>query len=475
MTRVITSAAVIGAGTMGAAIAALLANVGLKVLLLDVMPQQLTAEETEKGLTLADTVVRNRLVQAGFERACKAKPAAFVDEAAQQRITLGNIEDDLTKLAEVDWIIEAIIEQLPAKQALMAKIEAIRCPNSYVSSNSSGLPMADIAAERSTNFKSHFLGTHFFNPPRYLKLLELIPTADTDATVIQTIAQFAETTLGKGNVYCRDTPNFIGNRLYTFSYSFAVSHALEYGYTVAEVDALTGPLLGRPKTATFRLLDLIGIDIVSHMTHNLVDRIPEDPYQVILQDPKLNRLLDIVMERRWLGNKTRQGFYKKVPDSDERLTLSLDLDQLDYIAPTTPVFPAVEAVSDIEDLGQRITALLDESWKADRGAEFVCSVLSFELAYAAFSAPHIAYNLKSIDDTMRWGFAYQAGPFELWDKLGVAAMTELMESHNLPVAFWVHEMLSAGFTHFYKTIDGQRAFYDWETKTYQSPTELKLA
>ncbi|MCB0191641.1 MAG: 3-hydroxyacyl-CoA dehydrogenase family protein [Anaerolineae bacterium] len=474
MTRAITSAAVIGAGTMGAAIAALLANVGLEVLLLDVVPQQLTAEETEKGLTLEDAAVRNRLVQAGFERACRAKPAAFVDEAAQQHITLGNVEDDLTKLAEVDWIIEAIIEQLPAKRALMAQIEAVRRPGSYVSSNSSGLPMADIAAECGTNFKRHFLGTHFFNPPRYLKLLELIPTAETDPAVTQAVAQFAADTLGKGNVTCRDTPNFIGNRLYTFNYSFAVSHALEYGYTVAEVDALTGPLLGRPKTATFRLLDLIGIDIVTHMTHNLVDRIPEDPYQVTLQDPKLNQLLDIVMERRWLGNKTDQGFYKKLPDINERLTLSLNVDQLDYITPETPTFPAVEAVRDIEDLGRRVTALLDERWKGDRGAEFVCSVLSFELAYAASSAPHIAYNLKSIDDTMRWGFAYQAGPFELWDKLGVATMAELIESHNLPVAFWVHEMLTAGFTHFYKTIDGQRAYYDWDTKMYQLPTELKL-
>ncbi|MCB9077413.1 MAG: hypothetical protein H6631_07465 [Anaerolineaceae bacterium] len=473
MTRTIKSAAVIGAGTMGAAIAALLANVGLSVLLLDVAPQQLTPEEESSGLTLSDTAVRNRLAQAGFERACRAKPAAFVDQAAEQRITIGNVEDDLAKLADTDWIIEAIIEQLPPKQALMAQIETVRRPDSYVTSNSSGLPMAAIAEGRSLNFKQHFLGTHFFNPPRYLKLLEVIATAATNTEVTQTVAQFAETTLQKGIVYCRDTPNFIGNRLYSFNYSFVVGHALEHGYTITEVDAVTGPLLGRPKTATFRLLDLIGIDIVTHMTRNLVELIPDDPYNIILRDTKLNRLFDKLLERRWLGNKSGQGFYKKDPDTGDRLCLTLQSEALAYSSPVEPAFAAVEAVQAIGNLGQRLSLLLGDSGQQDRGAQLVRALLSFEFAYAASCAPDIAYSLKSIDDTMRWGFAYQTGPFELWDMLGVAETVKMIEAQDIPVAFWVHQMLGAGIDRFYqKEGDQVVACYDWNTKDYQP---LKLA
>ena len=473
MSQEIKSAAVIGAGTMGAAIAALLANVGLSVLLLDVVPQQLTPEEESGGLTLSDPAVRNRLAQAGFERACRAKPAAFVDHAAEQRITIGNVEDDLAQLAEADWIIEAIIEQLPPKQALIAQIETVRRPDSYVTSNSSGLPMAAIAEGRSLNFKQHFLGTHFFNPPRYLKLLEVIPTAETEANVTQTLAQFGETTLQKGIVYCRDTPNFIGNRLYSFNYSFVVGYALEQGYTIAEVDAVTGPVLGRPKTATFRLLDLIGIDIVTHMTRNLAELIPNDPYRVILQDTQLNRLFNELMQRRWLGNKSGQGFYKKDPDTGERLCLNLQPESLAYRSPGEPIFAAVEAVKAIDDLGARVSTLLSDSWRHDRGAQLVRALLSFEFAYAASCAPDIAYSLKSIDDTMRWGFAHQAGPFEIWDMLGVAETVKMIEAQDIPVAFWVHQMLAAGIDHFYQK-DGDQivACYDWDTKDYRS---LKLA
>ncbi|MCB0168867.1 MAG: 3-hydroxyacyl-CoA dehydrogenase family protein [Anaerolineae bacterium] len=476
MTRTIKSAAVIGAGTMGAAIAALLANVGLSVLLLDVIPQQLTTEEEAGGLTLADAAVRNRLARAGFERACRAKPAAFADHAAEQRVTIGNVEDNLAQLAEVDWIIEAIIEQLPPKQALMAQIETVRRSDSYVTSNSSGLPMAAITEGRSLDFKQHFLGTHFFNPPRYLKLLEVIPTADTDADVTQTVAQFAESTLQKGIVYCRDTPNFIGNRLYSFNYSFVVGHALEHGYTIAEVDAVTGPLLGRPKTATFRLLDLIGIDIVTHMTRNLAALIPTDPYGIILQDTKLNRLFDELLQRRWLGNKSGQGFYKKDPNTGDRLCLMLQSESLTYSPPEEPVFAAVEAAQAIDDLGQRVALLLSDEWRHDRGAQLVRALLSFELAYAASCAPDIAYSLKSIDDTMRWGFAHQAGPFELWERLGVAKTVEMIEAQDIPVAFWVHQMLAAGIEHFYqKEGDQIIASYDCEIKAYRSLAELKLA
>jgi 3-hydroxyacyl-CoA dehydrogenase len=304
----IKSVAVIGAGTMGAGIAAQVANAGLPVLLLDITPAELTPEEKAKGLALNSPAVRNRIVQAGFDRARKARPAAFMSQVAERLVRLGNIEDDLIKVAEADWIIEAIIEQLEPKQALMARIEAVRKPGSIVSSNTSGLPIASIAAGRSDDFKHHFLGTHFFNPPRYMKLLEIIPTAETDPALVQTISHFAEDRLGKGVVLCKDTPNFIGNRLFSISNAFAVNYGLENGYTIQEVDDLTGPLLGRPKTATFRLLDLVGIDVAAYVAQNLYGLIPDDPYRETLRGP-FEKLLGQLTGRKWLGNKSGQGFY----------------------------------------------------------------------------------------------------------------------------------------------------------------------
>jgi 3-hydroxyacyl-CoA dehydrogenase len=468
MTQHIKSVAVIGAGTMGAGIAAHVANAGLPVILLDIVPTELTPDETAKGLTLDHPTVRNRIVNAGLERAKKSRPASFMSQEAERLLTSGNVEDDLAKLGEVDWIIEVIIEKLAPKQAMMARIETVRKPGSIVTTNTSGLPIASIAEGRSDDFKQHFCGTHFFNPPRYLKLLEVIPTTETDPAVVETIAKFGAEVLGKGVVYCKDTPNFIGNRFFSISNSFAVNYGLENGYSLAEVDTLTGPLIGRPKTATFRLLDLVGIDVAAFVGGNLYDLIPHDPYRDILHAPQVDALFGQMLERKWLGNKTRQGFYKQGKDAEgQRVFMALNPTTFEYEIPDKVRFEAVGAVRKIEDLGERVKALLADKWAEDRGAQYVRALLTHELSYASYVAQEIAHDLKSIDEAVRWGFAFEAGPFELWDKLGVAEMAAQIEAAGHPVADWVKEMLEAGCNSFYRTDNGVvTGYYDWDKKQY---------
>ena len=480
MTHHIKQVAVIGAGTMGAGIAAHVANAGYPVLLLDIVPTSLTPEEEAKGLTLDSPIVRNRIVQAGFDRARKSRPASFMSEAAQRRVTTGNLEDDFDKLAQAGWIVEVIIEKLEPKQQLMARIEQVRQPGSIVTSNTSGLPIASIAQGRGDDFKKHFLGTHFFNPPRYLKLLEVIPTADTDPAIIEAIAAFGENVLGKGVVYCKDTPNFIGNRLFSMGNSFAVNYALEHGYSVAEADNLTGPLLGRPKTATFRLLDLVGIDVAAFVGRNLYDLIPHDSYREILHAPKLDALFEKLLAQKWLGNKSGQGFYKQGKDANgNRVFMELNLDTFEYDMPQKVRFESVGEVRKIEDLGARLKALFADKWQDDRAAQYVRALVSYELAYAAAVGPEIAHNLKSIDDAIRWGFAFEAGPFQLWDMLGVAETAAKMEASGHAVAGWIKDMLAAGCDSFYRLENGRvTGYYDWNSKAYanmpSNPKQIKI-
>lgn len=468
MTVPIKRMAVIGAGTMGAAIAGLAANAGIPVTLLDVVPTSLTPDEQQQGLTLDSPPVRNRLVRAGFERMRQAKPPNLTGPEAEALITLGNTADDFDRLADADWIVEAIIEKPEPKQALMARLETIRKPGSFITSNTSGLPIASIAVGRSDDFKRHFCGTHFFNPPRYMKLLEVIPTTDTDPATVQTISTFAANVLGKGIVLCKDTPNFIGNRLFSLDIFFAVHHALSQGYSVEEVDLLTGPLIGRPKTATFRLLDLIGLDIMVYVGQNLYDLIPDDPYREVVRSPQVDRVFGELMRRNWLGNKTKQGFYRQSQDAQgQRIFTTLNTASFEYELPQNSRFEAVEAVQGMADLGQRVRALLDKRWREDRGAQFVWDLLSYDLVYAAARAQEIAHDLKSVDDAMRWGFNYEAGPFELWDKLGVTETTARIEATVRPVASWVKEMLAAGCPTFYRTEDGKvTGYYDWNRRKY---------
>src|SRR5579859_209667 len=436
---------------MGGGIAAHLANTGIPVVLLDIPTPNLPEDEQH------DHQARNRLVESLYTRMVKARPANLARADRADLISIGNIEDDLGRIADADWIIEVVVEQLAPKQQLMARVEALRKPGSIISSNTSGIPIHLIAEGRSDDFKRHFLGTHFFNPPRYLKLLEVIPTAATAPEVVAFMTAFGRDVLGKGVVVCKDTPNFIGNRFFTIAGAYALEAALAGGYSIPEIDALTGPLIGRPKTATYRLLDLVGLDIMAHVNTNLYDAIPHDAYREVLKGPRTAALLGQMLANKWLGNKTGQGFYKATTVKGEREFWALNTTSLSY-EPTPPVrFDSVGAVYKIDDLGDRLAKLLEFY---DRAAHYFGDILYYGFAYAAAVAPEIAYRLSDVDNAMRWGFAHQAGPFEMWDMLGVAETAAKMEAAGYRVAGWVKEMLAAGHTHFYQ--DGQ--VYDYTTQ-----------
>lgn len=458
MATTIRKVAVIGAGTMGGGIAAHLANVGIPVLLLDILPPDLGPDEAD------DPEARNRIVCAGYKRMMRAKPANLASESRARYIELGNTEDDFHKISECDWIVEVIIEQLGPKQALMARLDEVRKPDAIVSSNTSGIPIHKIAEGRSASFRSHFLGTHFFNPPRYLKLLEIIPTADTDAAVLEFVVEFGRDVLGKGVVVAKDTPNFIANRFFAVAGAYGLEYALEHDYTIEEVDNLTGPLIGRPKTATFRLLDLVGLDVMAHVNENLYDTIEHDRYRDILRGEHAPDLISGMIERGWLGNKADQGFYRKTMVDGERQFWTIDSNTMEYSPPEKVRFESVGAVRKIDDLGERLRALLEHE---DRGARFVRRQLYFGLAYAGYVTPEIAYRLKDVDDAMRWGFGHEAGPFEIWDLLGVRETARAMEDDGFDIADWIQEMLEAGHETFYK---GGR-FYDFKSGEYRGIEE----
>ncbi len=448
-------AAVIGSGTMGAAIAAHLANAGIPVTLLDIIPDRLTPAEEKRGLTLADREVRNRIVREGLERAGKSRPASFFTERHVQLISIGNLEDDLDQIAGVDWVIEAIVESLPIKRRLMERIDAIRSPNTIVSTNTSGIPICSIAQGLSMGFRQHFLGTHFFNPPRYLKLLEVIPTEDTLPEVVDAISHVGEYRLGKGIVPAKDTPNFIGNRLAFGSAAFALDYILEQGYTVEEVDAITGPPIGNPKTATFRLIDLVGIDVWEHVGKNLAPAIPEDAEALhYLKSERVNTLIHTLVERGALGNKSGQGFYKEVrlPDGKKDFW-ALNLKTLEYGEPAKVRFESIGKVKDEGNLGKRLKVLLAAD---DRAGQLVRALTYQSLAYASHRIPEISDTPKPMDDAMRWGFGREAGPFETWDMIGVAETVPAMKEAGFPPAAWVEQMLASGHAAFYSYVDGSK-------------------
>jgi 3-hydroxyacyl-CoA dehydrogenase len=451
----INKVAIIGAGTMGGGIAAHLANIGIEVVLLDIVTPELGEGEIDNPLA------RNRLVQDLFERTKKAKPANLAREDRARLIEIGNIEDDFDKLRECDWIIEVIIEQLEPKRSLMERIERICKPDCIVSSNTSGIPIHKIADGRSDNFQAHFLGTHFFNPPRYLKLLEIIPTSKTSPEVLDFMVRFGSDVLGKGVVICKDTPNFIGNRFFAVSNSFSLDYAWQKGYSVEEVDAITGPLIGRPKTGTFRLLDLIGLDVMGHVSTNLYDAIPDDPYRETLRSERNSAVIGQMLENNWLGNKSGQGFYKKTFVDGKREFWTLDPVKMEYKAPEKVRFESVGAVRKIESLQKRLPTLLEQD--EDRAVKYVRNTLYFSLAYAAEVAPQIAYSIVDVDNAMRWGFAHDAGPFQIWDMLGVRDTAKAMKKAGYSVAKWVQLMLEKGNESFYQ--NGR--FFDFESMSYR--------
>ncbi len=436
----IHKAVVIGSGTMGAALAAHLANADVPVTLLDIIP---------KDAPSGDTASRNKIVTEGWERCLKARPANLMASDLQTLVQLGNLEDDFGAVAQADWVLEAIVEDLKIKRALMERIDKARRPEAIVSTNTSGIPVRDIAEGRSKGFKKHFLGTHFFNPPRYLKLLEVIPTEETSKEVVEFISWFGEYRLGKGAVLCKDTPNFIGNRVAFGTGSFGLDYILKNGYSVDEVDALTGPLIGRPRTATFRLIDLVGIDVWDHVAKNLQPLIPHDSLaQEYLAAPGPNALIATMMERNWLGNKTKIGFYKEARREDGGKEFwPLDLQKLEHVPPTKPRFESVSKAKDVETLGEKLKIMLGET---DRAAQLVQALTYQALQYASTLLPEVADTPKPIDDAVRWGFQHEAGPFEIWDTLGVAETARQMKSAGYPPAKWVEAMLKSGLESFYQ-------------------------
>lgn len=447
MSYEINRAVVIGAGTMGASIAGHLANAGIPVTLLDIVPPDLT--EAEKN----DPKARNRIVQAGYDRMVKARPDNLFTSDTATLIKVGNLEDDFDAVRRADWIIEAIVERLDLKQALMARIDdARRKPGedkragSIVTSNTSGLPIYRIAEGRSADFRAHFLGTHFFNPPRYMKLLEVIPTPDTKPDVIEFVSHFATRSLGKGVVPCKDTPNFIANRIGQMAASYTIDYALANGYTVEETDLLTGELIGRPKMGTFRLADLAGIDVAYYVSKNLYGLLGDDPEREVLQAPAVAALFQGLINRGWLGNKSGQGFYKQMVGPDGKKEFwHLDPTSFDYCPPAKPRWKSVGDTRNLP-LPERLRQMASAD---DRAGHLVWFVLSRALAYAAQHVPEISDSIKAVDDAMRWGFNWEMGPFEIWDALGVSETVKRMEKDGLAVAPWVKKMVSRGHSHFY--------------------------
>jgi 3-hydroxyacyl-CoA dehydrogenase len=443
MTHRIRRVAVLGAGTMGAAIAAHCANAGLEVDLLDIAPEDPAAN-------------KNEVVSAGFDRMKNARPAALMSKKVAERLHLGNFDDDFERVAEADWILEAILERLEPKRELMERVENVAKQDAIISSNTSGIPLHQIAEGRSEGFRRRFLGTHFFNPPRYLKLLEIIPTGDTEPEVVEFVRDFGERVLGKGGVIAKDTPNFIGNRLGSFTGMQSVTYALENGYEVEEVDAITGPLIGHPRTATFRLNDQVGLDIAVGVAENLIEAAPEDEAREDLRPhPKLKEML----EKNLLGNKSGAGFYKRSMRGGETVFEVLDLDTFEHHPPETPEIPIAREAQEQGDLGARLRFLVEKA-DEDRHARYIQDTLLPYMAYASRRVPEISETLEDVDHAMEWGFGHQTGPFRTWDLLGVRETAEKMEAMGLGVAPWVKDLLEAGNETFYMKESGKELAYN---------------
>jgi 3-hydroxyacyl-CoA dehydrogenase len=451
-------AAVLGAGVMGSAIAAHLANVGVPTLLLDVVPTALLDEERRRGLSLDDPRVRSRLARLGVERAGKAQPAAFFTPDRAGLITIGNLEDDLAGIAEADWIIEAVVEDLQIKRAVLARVERHWHPGSIVSTNTSGLPVAAIAAASGAEFRRHFLGTHFFNPPRYMRLLEVIPPRETAREVVETVAAWGERLLGKGVVYANDTPNFIANRIGTFGFLTAVRLMLELALDVDEVDELTGPLIGRPRSATFRTADLSGLDVALHVAANSYRNLPDDEARALYEPPAF---LTEMVKRGWLGEKTGGGFYRR-RDGE---VLALDHRTLEYRPRRRLATPALEAARAIPDAGKRLAAL---AAMPDRYGEFLRRLTDATLTYAARRIPEISDDIVNVDRAMRWGFGWEAGPFETWDALAAAGGTGILaEAAGAKAPEIVRLVRERGAGTFYRDEPGGRTYFDLAARAYR--------
>ena len=461
MPKSIKQAAVIGAGVMGATIAAHLANADIPAFLLDIVPPQCTDEDKMKGLTPDSPEFRNKFAATGLQNALNAKPAAFYVPENARLIRTGNLEDNLQWIREAEWIIEVVVERLDIKKSLFEKIESVRTPGAIVTTNTSGIPIASLCQGRSEDFRKHFLGTHFFNPPRYMKLLEIIPGPDTLPEVLERIACLGEAVLGKGIVHAKDTPNFIANRIGMHSMLRVIRTVQELGLTLEAVDKLTGPVLGNAKSATFRTADLVGLDTMAHVASNVYDNALTDECRSEFEVPEI---LKNMIDRKWLGDKTGGGFYKKVQEDGKTTILSLDLQSMEYRPQQKVRLASLEAAQNLESLPEKLRALY---YAKDKAGEFTFKTLSDSLVYAANRIPEIADDIVNVDNAMKWGFGRDLGPFETWDALGLAKSVERMRQAGYTIPSWVSEMLQAGVGSFYKTENGTTFYYDVAAKTYR--------
>ncbi|MBA9072015.1 3-hydroxyacyl-CoA dehydrogenase [Flavobacterium gossypii] len=455
MKRLIKKVAVIGSGIMGSGIACHFANIGVEVLLLDIVPRELTEAEQKKGLTLESKAVRNRVVNEHLANALKSKPSPIYSLKFADRIKTGNTTDDLSKIAEADWIIEVVVERLDIKKQVFEQIEKFRKPGTLITSNTSGIPIHFMSEGRSEDFQKHFCGTHFFNPARYLKLFEIIPGPKTSTEVLDFLNEYGEKFLGKTSVIAKDTPAFIGNRIGIFGIMSMFHQVKELGLTIEEVDKLTGPVIGRPKSATFRTVDVVGLDTLVHVANGLYEGVPNDEAHELF---KLPEFISKMMENKWLGSKTGQGFYKKV-DKD---ILSLDLDTLEYRAPKKASFATLELTKTIDKPIDRFKVLVKGT---DKAGEFYRKNFSGMFSYVANRVPEITEDFYKIDDAMKAGFGWENGPFEIWDAIGVEKGIELMKAEGYEPAVWVTEMLASGNKSFYTIKDGATYFYDRASKS----------
>lgn len=445
----IKKAAVLGSGVMGSGIAAHLANIGIPTLLLDIVPRELTDAEKTKGLTLEDKIVRNRISETGKQKLLKQKPAPLTSKKNIALIEAGNFDDDMERLKDVDWIIEVVVENLNVKKQVFEKVEQFRKQGSIVSSNTSGISVEAMAEGRSEDFQKHFLGTHFFNPPRYLKLLEVIPTKNTDLEVLTFMKQFGEDVLGKGVVEAKDTPNFIANRIGTYGLLVTVQEMLKGGYSVGEVDSITGPLIGRPKSATFRTLDVVGLDTFAHVANNVYEQVEGKEKQVF----EVPSFMKEMLNKGLLGSKSGQGFFLK----KGKEILELDPENLEYGPRKKLKTAATELSKQEKGTANKMKALV---YADDRAGQLLWKVLSPALIYSAQLLGEIADDVVAIDQAMKWGFGWELGPFETWDAIGVEKSVKKMEDNGEEVPVWVKEMLEKGFTSFYKEENGDQYFYE---------------
>ncbi|MGB5227645.1 MAG: 3-hydroxyacyl-CoA dehydrogenase/enoyl-CoA hydratase family protein [Eudoraea sp.] len=460
MNKHIKKVAVIGSGIMGSGIACHFANIGVEVLLLDIVPRELSEKEKSKGLTLKDKAVRNRIVNDSLAAALKSKPSPIYHLDFAGRINTGNLEDDIAKVGQVDWIIEVVVERLDIKKMVFENLENHRSPGTLITSNTSGIPIKFMSEGRSDDFQEHFCGTHFFNPARYLKLFEIIPGPKTKQSVLDFLNSYGEKFLGKTSVIAKDTPAFIGNRIGIFSIQSLFHMVQELGLTVEEVDKLTGPVIGRPKSATFRTVDVVGLDTLVHVANGIYENCGDDERHELFQLPEFIRTMS---DNKWLGSKTGQGFYKKVKNKDGKSDiLSLDLDSMDYRPKKRANFTTLELTKPVDKVIDRFKILVNGK---DKAGVFYRKSLAALFAYVSHRIPEITDELYKIDDAMKAGFGWEHGPFQIWDAIGLENGLKMIAEEGHSPAKWIKELKDSGTSSFYNVKDGATYFYDIPQKT----------